>query len=300
MGLYNLELEGEVYTLGDVEGFLEITGMELRRDTFYILCPYGIGDTLYVASLVESFKRYRSLSERVCLIIKRGHDQIPDWFDAVDEKIVSDELVKMLDVFCILTGTWELNNFLYGHFRKSTEGEFSPEFSECEANTLPQKYRKLVFHLPVDCMLEEPKIAPQEELLGELIGKYNFGERTVILMPHAYSIELVSAGFWEEIARLLRDLGYEVFTNVKDDSELPVRGTTRLCADMATMAALCERCRLVIALRSGICDMLYYTDTRLIVINGEDLIRQWNTENKNERRHIYSITLDEQAAAWIK
>lgn len=299
MGLFNLELNDRIYTLGDMEGFLKIEGVDLRQDTFYIVCPYGIGDTLYAASLAESFKRYRPAAKKICLIVKSGHYQIPDWFDAVDEKIISDELVRVLNVFCILTGIWELNNFLYGHFHKDDKGVLLPEYYEYEGNTLPQKYRKLVFHLPADCMLEEPKIVPADELLGELIEKYKFGEQSIILMPYAYSIELVSADFWEETARLLKDMGYEVFTNVKDDSELPIRGTNRLCADVATMAAICERCRMVIALRSGICDMLYFTDTRLVVVNGDDLVRQWNTENKNEKRHIYSILLDKESLSWM-
>lgn len=284
-----MSMGNNVYTLGEVDGFLEMEGIELRRDVYYIVCPYGIGDTLYVASLIESFKRYRSMTQKVWLVVKKGHGQMPDWFDAVDEKLISDELVKVLNIFCVLTGTWELNNFLYGHFRKNDKWVLLPEFAECEEKSLLYRYRKLVFHLPEDCLPEEPKIFPQGELLDSLIKKYRIGGQSVILMPYAYSIERLSADFWEEIARLLHDTGHEVFTNVKDDSEPPIRGTTGLCADIATMAALCEKCGLVIALRSGICDVLYYTEAKLVVINGKDLVMQQEADNRAGKRHIYSF-----------
>lgn len=289
MGLVNLSMGDQVYQLGEVDGFLEMEGVEFRRDVYYVVCPYGIGDTLYAASMIESFKKYRSMTQKVCLIVKEGHCQIPDWFDAVDEKLISGELVQILDAFCVLTGTWELNNFLYAHFRKNDKWMLFPEFSECGEKTYSQRYRKLVFHLPEDCLPEEPKIVPHGELLDSLIEKHGIGGQSVILMPFAYSTEQLPTDFWEEIAGLLHDMGHEVFTNVKDDSELPIRGTTGLCADIATMAALCEKCGLVIALRSGICDVLYYTETRLVLINGKDLVMQWEADNRAGKRHIYNF-----------
>ncbi|MCM1056849.1 MAG: hypothetical protein NC517_04500 [Firmicutes bacterium] len=225
--------------------------------------------------------------------MQEGHSQIPDWFEAIDVKIVSNELVDVLKSFCVATGAWEFKNLLYGHFHRDSNGGLLPEFFQHNLSDFPARYREFVFRLPQDCELEEPKIVPQRELFEALIEKYSIGEHTVILMPYAYSMGLLSDAFWEEAADLLTDMGYTVYTNVKDDSEFPIAGTTAICADIATMAALCERCRMVIALRSGICDVLYFTETRLITINGQDLISQWNAEKSNRKRHIYNFQVKE-------
>ena len=38
------------------DGYLNLKNCSLEKDVLYVLCPYGIGDTLYAASLVKSYK----------------------------------------------------------------------------------------------------------------------------------------------------------------------------------------------------------------------------------------------------
>lgn len=288
MQLYEINIQGNTFRMGEDNGFLVYEDIQLDHDTLHIVCPYGIGDTLYVASLAESLKTVRSIN-KICLIIKRAHNQIPDWFDAVDEKIVSDEMVNALNIFSIAFGTWELKNYLYGHFHKDTNGFLFPEYGACEVKNMIYRYKKLVLHLPTDCLLEEPKIVPDEMLFEKLMTEYKIGKHSIILMPYANSTSLVSNEFWEVLTNILVDLGYVVFTNVKDLEELPIQGTIGLCADLATMAAICENCRLVISLRSGICDVLAFTETNLFVINlTEYYLNEWNLKAVTDKRNIYS------------
>ena len=52
----------------------------------------------------------------------------------------------------------------------------------------------------------------------------------------------------------------------------------------------CEGCAAVISLRSGLCDLLGFTETKLIVINtSEELFREWNLRNVFERKGIYNV-----------
>ena len=278
MKLYEMKIEGKIYRVGEDDGFLVYEGIQLEHDTLYIVCPYGIGDTLYAASLAESLKNFRSVA-KISLIIKKAHSQIPDWFDAVDEKIISDEVVHTLNVFSVYTGKWEFKNYLYGHFHKNKDCAMLPEYNSCEVKNMIYRYKKLVFHLPVECLLEEPKIVPDEKLFESLMAEYKIGERSIILMPYANSnkIALRVNHFWEELAGLLMALGYTVFTNVKGPEELPIKGTIGLCADLGTMAAICENCRLVISLRSGICDVLAFTEANLVVVNlTEYHLNEWS------------------------
>lgn len=289
MNIYELKIDGKTFHLGDDNGFLVYEGIQLKHDTFYIVCPYGIGDTLYVASLIQSFKRFRSLTS-ICFIVKKSHSQIPDWFDFIDEKIVSDEMVNTLNLFSIFLGKWELKNYLYGHFRKDTNGAILPEYGNCEVKNMIYRYKKLVFHLPAESILEEPKIIPDEILFQKLMTQYNFDNRSIILMPYANSAALLPEHFWEILAQFLIDLGFTVYTNVKDSKELPIPRTAGLCADLATMAAICEFCRLVISFRSGICDVLAFTETNLIVINSSEYhLNEWNLKYATNRDNIHSF-----------
>lgn len=289
MNIYELNIDGKTFHLGDDNGFLVYEGVALKHDTFYIVCPYGIGDTLYAASLAESLKSFRSLSN-ICFIVKKSHSQIPDWFDYIDEKIVSDEIVNTLNLFSIFLGKWEMKNYLYGHFRKDTNGAILSEYGDCEVKNMIYRYKKLVFHLPAESILEEPKILPDELLFQKLMTTYNLDSQSIILMPYANSAALLSEHFWEILANLLIDLGFTVYTNVKGSEELAIPGTTALRADLATMAAICEFCRLVISFRSGICDVLAFTETNLIVINGSEYhLNEWNLKYATNRNNIHSF-----------
>lgn len=292
MRLITLKQNDRVRTLGEVDGFLAYSGEKLNHSTYYVVCPYGIGDTLYVAALMESYKRQNPGIRRVCMIVKKGHAQIPDWFDAVDEKIVSDVMVNDLNAFSVSTGTWKLKNYLYGHFRKEQNWRLLPEYENCEIKNMVYRYKKLVLHLPADCTVEEPKIMPDPELQMALMEEYGIGERTIILMPYAKSTLLVERGFWERMVEILIELGYQVITNVKGDDELPIKGTRGLCADIATMAALCEFCRLVISLRNGLCDVLAFTETELVVLNNNvDFFNEWNLSAVTSRKGIYNLLI---------
>ena len=288
MKMYKLDIEGNTSQLGVDNGFLVYEGIRLEHDTLYIVCPYGIGDTLYVAALAESLKKTRFIN-KICLIVKKNHSQIPDWFDAIDDKIVSDEIVNALNVFSVYLGIWELKNYLYGHFRKNTDGSISPEYRSCEVKNMIYRYKKLVLHLPAECLLEEPKIVPDEMLFEKLMTEHKIGRQSIILMPYANSTPLIADFFWETLTSLLKDLGYTVFTNIKDSVELPVQGTIGLCADLATMAAICENCRLVISLRSGICDVLAFTETNLFIINSKkEHLNEWNLTTITGKKNIHN------------
>ena len=77
---------------------------------------------------------------------------------------------------------------------------------------------------------------------------------------------------------------------MKGEEEQPVKGTKRFSADIATTAALCESFRLVIALRSGLCDVLAFTETRLANINNDErLLKEWNLRKVVGREHIYNL-----------
>ena len=280
---------GRKQTLGETDDFLVYMGRELRRDTVYVVCPFGIGDTLYVGTLLGNWRKLYAKGKKICMVVKQGHSQIPDWFEAVDEKIVSDEMVCDCRIFSVHFGVWKLKNYLYGHFHTDNTGKLLSEYQECEIKNMIYRYKKLVLNIPAQAFMEEPKILPDLKAWNELTEKYDIGKQTAIIMPYAQSVGLLETSFWERLVLLLKGMGYRVLTNVKGTEEAAIKGTQSICADIATTAAICEQCGLVIAYRSGICDVLAYTDTNLVVINSSEYhLHEWDLKTAVNRSNIYN------------
>lgn len=274
-------------------GFLCYGGVDLRHDVYYIVCPYGIGDTFYAAALVKSLKEFQPDIQRVCMVVKEGHRQIPDWFEAIDEKLVSNEMVRELNRFSIRTQRWKLKNYLYAHFRKNSAGQLLPEFQNCEVKNMVFRYKRLVFHLPDEYGLDYPQIASQNGIQSKFMKEFSDGNKTIIFIPYAQSTFMIADSFWEGIAKRLADLGYRLFTNVKDKEEMPVKGTKALCVDIESLVAICERSRLVISIRNGLCDVLAFAKVNLVVLNNREYhFREWNLKDAVKRENIYSFLLD--------
>ena len=112
----------------------------------------------------------------------------------------------------------------------------------------------------------------------------------MVLMPYAKTAEMLPASFWEELARRLAGKGYSLYTNVGSDKEKEIPGTKPLAEPLLNTALFCEGCRAAVSLRSGLCDLLGFTETKLIVLNtSEELFDEWNLNDVFPRDGIWNI-----------
>lgn len=89
---------------------------------------------------------------------------------------------------------------------------------------------------------------------------------TVVLMPYAKTAEMLPAFFWEGLTHRLEGKGYSLYTSVGSEKEREIPGTRPLAKSLLDTALFCHRCRAVISLRNGLCDLLGFTETNLIYI----------------------------------
>ena len=238
-----------------------IDGYRLREGTFYMVCPGGIGDTLAVASLVYAFKKENSV-DRVCLIVSERQSDLPDLFNSADEKIVSDELIAICCCFSLFSGIKKCQNYLYGHYwTKDIKFHIFDE-------VLLSCYKEFM------CIDERSERERARFARGNTHGAFsqeNYQD-SVILMPHANTVELLPTSFWEKLAVKLVENGYVVYTNIRDETEYVIPGTHAISKSLTDTAVFAEKCSLVIALRSGICDLLAFSKAKMIVIapTGQD------------------------------
>lgn len=232
-----------------------IMGVRFQQDIFYICCPLSIGDTLWIAGLVKAWKSMHA-NRAVCLVLKTGHADFANLFPAVDMAIVSDELVRGLEVFSVTTGIFHMGNYLYGGPPK-TIFEIIPRLSK--AKSMRESYH-YVLRLP-----ESAKLEPL--FLSGNVRNVEAYRESVILMPYAQTARPLPMDFWNWLVHLCKKHNFFVLTNIRVGVEVPLPGTEPLALSLAETAEIAQRSRFVISLRSGICDLLALTSTSLVCID---------------------------------
>lgn len=251
----------------DEQYLFAVGDVNFKKDIMYICCscpPYGSagsGDTLYVAALVKSYKEAHPMVKKVCLIVPEKYKELVARFSAVDEIIASKSLVSALTKYSRANGIWKRCNYIYGHF--TNEWLKNESLGLYKGRNLVSCFKEFVMDLPELCELEYPQF--QQTYQNDDIDK-----NTIILMPYAVSVIMLPEFFWEELGRKLVELGFNVYTNIKDESEKVITGTKKISEPIDRMAQICEKSFAVISLRSGMCDILSMTNTTLLIINPQE------------------------------
>ncbi len=269
--------------------------LKMRRDPdcLFIVCPFGIGDTLFLASFMKEYKLHEGIG-KVCFIVKQSHKDLPGMFSGVDKVIVSDREVKILRFFAKKTRKYTFGNFLYGHFILEPGWPEPGLLLGVNGVSLMDIYRRAVLRLPSDCLPEKGTLTMPEAALAEYDSQFAGQKNVVVLMPNAITVERMDLSFWESLAKKLSDRGYMVYTNVLNVKEAPVNGTKQLILPLKEFFCLSRRYRWsCIALRSGICDLLAFSDIPCTVLYGsEDSYSAWNMKNlKLPNKNIADITI---------
>ena len=67
---------------------------------------------------------------------------------------------------------------------------------------------------------------------------------------------MLSMQNWEELVKVLSNQGLKLFTNVKDDSELPIKGTLPIVVPLKYIITLVDYAGSAISIRCGLTDLL--------------------------------------------
>lgn len=285
---YLLDYIYEVYGAQYKNNSIDIVSQMPNEQVLYVVCPCGIGDTLFVAAMINEYNLQYTRKEKICFIVKENHGAIPDWFKSIDCKIISTELVVAIDFIAVIKQFWKGDNFLYGHFSKNLFWILYESYYSFHGNMI-EKYRKLVFGLGEAGYLEKICIENSSK------NSYKNLDRTIVIMPYANSTQMLPFPVWEYIANDLENDGWNVLTNVKDDTEEPIQGTCAISTDIDSLVKMCRNVYAVISIRSGLCDVLAMTNTntKLLVINLDiNIAKEWNVKRINDRATINNIFVE--------
>ncbi len=280
---------------GTLRGFHYIYQLHKHPECIYFVAPYGIGDTLMLAGLMREYKKLNHIG-KICFVVKNSHRDLAAMFDAVDEVIADDKMVKYLKAFAVNMRKFVFANFRYGHFILEFGWPEPGLMMGVKGVSLLDVYKRAVLNLPLDTKVESPKLFMDKKEIEKFAEKYPADRRVAVLMPYAVTIENLDPAFWEKIAAELNRKGYTVYTNIIKDTEPVIPGTEGMILSLKELYCLASVNKWAcVALRSGICDLLAFSEIRTVVIHDSQLAYDvWNIKNLELfNPNVTEVILDE-------
>ena len=260
------------------------------KSTLYVICPFNIGDFLINGGLCHALvKRKRKQS---CILIER--DRFANCglnFVGVKEvQYISQTLMNSIRHYVYATRETETDNYVYGHFQmKSNFEDWKNGLIVNWKLSFVDAYKENVFSLPLDTELIPPIIENVPDISKDRLNDAYFldKKRTVILTPYANSRRYLEESFWERLVAELKkkNKDYVIYTNVASPREKVISGTAPIVTTFPELAYIAEKVNCFIGLRSGILDLLAFTNARILYTGGgyfSNLERNFNHTNSIE------------------
>ena len=251
-----------------------------KRKELYIVCPYGIGDILVGVLLADKINKNKN---KLIFLFRDNYSSLSKVLENAGEVIFDSILSKEVERDIILKQKFHGKNYIYGHFPKRKDGSIL--FGLNVNEYVWQDYCVYVYGVKKDSLFH---IVDTSECEKNLIKS-----QKIIICPYAYSTGTLPMEFWEKLTTALMERNYMIYTNVSQ-TEKEVVGTKRLECSLSEIIDEANKSKLVIAMRSGICDLLAIKSlVPLFVINeSEGLAKYWNLEYLRDKG-IYNFVVTE-------
>lgn len=247
------------------------------RNYQMLICPWGIGDTLFVAMCIREYKRRNS--KKVIIICKRYTKEICENFKSIDKILGSDCVCKAFNWYISTRNNRVSENYVYAHIDQiNIEGY----------NSILQRYANKILGIKGDINYEYPSLQKNNlSVLNSIIDN-----NSIIIAPYAKSRLInLNMKFWEQIVNALLKKGFKIFTNCGNKNENEILGTNRLEISLNDLFICAEKCRAFVAFRSGICDWIALSDSNMYVINDPMWGKEWDLNNFS-RNPVYYYQYD--------
>ena len=285
----------------EVQRFLN----EISQDkaTLYVICPSNIGDIMINGGLCHALLKKKR--KKVCVLIAKDRFESAgfNFIGVLETRCVTPEFMNAIREYVHTTGEYEGDNYIYGHFHKhpTLNGYIM------SSGTIVKRYKKDVFDLPLETELLPPFIdSPSDSQIQLLNSNYVLDkERTIILMPYANSIINLEMSFWEQLATKLTEKNKDrvIYTNVSNPKEKVIPSTAPMVTTFQELIYLAEKVKCFIGLRSGIFDLLAFTNAKLLYIMRPRMLcfdLKLNFNHANSRAFYLEIPEPADVQAWLK
>lgn len=245
-----------------------------KKDDIYLLVWGHIGEAVYTSSLLPELKRQKK--KNINILTYTPYDQIVELYKS---NYNSCMVLSRRKFDCIrryaLSAICIHNNFMGAEWR-FFDAKYHVDLDEFYVVGFNYKVGQLGLTYSTKHSLITDPVPLEDENVQTIIKKYNIQKgKAVILIPYAQSAKLIDFEKWEKIVIILKNKGYNVFTNVKDESEKEIENTIPIIIPLKYMITVTQYAGLAISIRCGLTDLLAVSECNIEVLyrveNKEDM-----------------------------
>lgn len=240
-----------------------------NKDTLYIICANGIGDTVIVASYCGFLKEKYNF-KKLKLIVCPHQEYVGEIFDYISgSQIVTKEEMNNIVYYIQKTKQFRKVNYLYAFFEQEINklGQANYYSTKWDSKKLlSERYKESLFNIPIDTKPSKITLIEDKKIIEKTLKKNKLTKKSIVLMPISHSEIKMTNEFWENLAKALTEKGYKVYTNV-GKNEVPIKNTYPLDVSLKELIYIANEIKFFISMRSGVCEYLSLTSPNLIVLN---------------------------------
>ena len=237
---------------------------DLNNETYFIICPFHIGDFLIAGSLAHALtkppnKKFTKIIALKYLSNMKVH------FEGVDDIIyIPQSYMNQIIMYVYATKIYRNENYFYAHYKKTADGK---DYEVDISLNFIQRYKHDIFEIPLETEFKKPKFdLPSREQISALHEKYSLNKNSIVLTPYSYSGHHLNINFWLEIINNLQLRGFKIYTNVAGSKEQPLPNTLPMRTTFSELYYLSDKVNCFVGMRSGLMDFLGLTAAKIICV----------------------------------
>lgn len=239
--------------------------INIQKDEWFFILPYGIGDFYLFLSLLKEFQMKNNISEVSIGLIKPYQSQLLDVFEVKIKKVV-------------ILNENELQFCHRGSLIQGVPLLFHPEFFLKDSLysligykglTLGDVY-KIMLNLPIQTIFKNPKVNQNSVIsASEKFIYYNdTNAKVVLLSPHANSFDesIIPFDFWKVLNDSLQTLGYKVLINSTKEQFVNLKDVVSVDFSLSEAIPFVQMCKFFVGTRSGFCDLISSSQSQKYIL----------------------------------
>ncbi len=231
------------------------------KNAYNLVLRDGFGDSFFILSLAHELAKVNHV--KLFFLVKPSQVLLLKMFGFNNYKVL-----KMLNAKDLMTHTINQapyptqGNVFFPHPRYHWQTEGLMSESKCFVDV----FRRL-FRLPLKTPLASPCWWPDiNNKLSKKIKKAGGINNIVLLTPETNLSITANLMWWKKLAESLQNRGYFVVCNVCKGAN-KIAGTADWNLSVEELLALGARCRAVVSIRSGLCDLFAKKRKNLFVLD---------------------------------
>lgn len=256
-----------------MQSLIELSEKQLSLDKGYLVSPFGLGDTAILCGLKNQIEiRY---SMPIAMVIKKSHEVVCDMYDIKDYILCSGlddgKSTKSLEEIAVEVASPSRGRLFVAHY----DWHLKKELLHIQDGNIYFSFLdfyKGFLDLPWDCKFEYPKpyftkmvdilnIAKKLQESG-IVAPIN---ELALLVPEARTFKPIELSFWEGFAKDFKSEGLTPITSVTNECFM-LKGIPNLKLSLNELICLAMNCRIVVVMRSGLCDLIWQKGKSLYVV----------------------------------